>query len=290
MGHRRRALLGRADRPHAAERNLRLLGFFFGFLSTFAMLGLRLFAIRDRLRYGLVDLPEAFARRVEPGDELPQGTFEGDQRPKVRVTARGCSREQQRQGWDLDIAADGVLTRIASTEMAGIRRAYVTADFEVEGFPLIDRGKAHILSLEETMYRPSKGRIDEALEYLDRGLKAAREMRERYAAVEAQVTDAALAVQIREELAQTYCLVETNNRYIRASYAYFQYRETPDEARRAALDAAVTALKDARARFVATPDFAYKLFGIDALLTAADAMLADREAAERALAKTPSTA
>jgi hypothetical protein len=81
----------------------------------------------------LVDLPEAFARRVEPGDELPQGTFEGDQRPKVRVTARGCSREQQRQGWDLDIAADGVLTRIASTEMAGIRRAYVTADFEVEG-------------------------------------------------------------------------------------------------------------------------------------------------------------
>ena len=159
--------------------------------------------------------------------------------------------------------------------------------FEAKGYPVIDRGRAHIEWLRESMYVPSKSRIDVALTYLDRGRDAARRMQDLYAPVPSKASDQDLARRVGESLELTRLLVETNNLYVRTCFAYFRYREEPTPEHRETLAQVLAELKSTRAAFVQTPGFQYQLFGIDELMRNADAALDDLDGAEAALAAAP---
>ena len=159
--------------------------------------------------------------------------------------------------------------------------------FQAKGYPLVDRGKAHVDWLRTMLYEPCRMRIDETLSHLDRGLEAARRMEALYAPVVPRVENPELARRIGESLTLTRLLVETNNLYVRTCLAYFQYREASGSEAREHLAETVAALKATRAEFMAAPGFEYKLFGIDQLLLRADEALADLARAEATLAAAP---
>lgn len=159
--------------------------------------------------------------------------------------------------------------------------------FTLQGIPQIDKGRNHIEWLETKIYEPSRGRIDEALEHLDRGLDAAIRMEELYADVRSDIEDPKLARQVGDGLQLTRLLVETNNRYIRTCYAYFRYRAQRDEEGREGLVSSLAALTDARKRFVEAPGFCYQLYGVDQLIESAKDVVADLDKAERTLARAP---
>lgn len=159
--------------------------------------------------------------------------------------------------------------------------------FPFRGVPEVDHGAAHIEWLASSMYAPSKGRIDEAIMYLDRGLRAAIQMESEFKAIVNLIEDETLANKIGDSLALTRLLVETNNQYVKTCYTYFQYRERRDAHHRAKLAEAVSALKDARRRFSETPGYCYQPFGVDQLIDNADEALADLDQAEAMLAQAP---
>ncbi len=159
--------------------------------------------------------------------------------------------------------------------------------FRMRGTPEIDRGRAHVDWLETSMYEPSRERIDEAVEHLDRGLAAAMEMEKRYEGLAGRIENAKLAKRVGDGLTLTRWLVATNNRYVKTCFAYFRYREKRDATHRDELRQALTELKEARTRFVEAPGFCYHLYGIDQLIRNAEAALADLEKAEHALAGAP---
>jgi len=162
--------------------------------------------------------------------------------------------------------------------------------FDVQGFPRIDAGREHIEWLRSSMYEPSKGRIDEALEYLERGRGAANRMAETYVDAEPRIADRALAKRIADSLELTRLLVETNLLYVKTCYAYFQYREEPGPETKERLAETLTALKETREKFARAPGFEYKLFGIDQLIDSADDALEDLERAEARFANAPDEA
>ena len=159
--------------------------------------------------------------------------------------------------------------------------------FPMRGLPEIDRGAAHIAWLESSMYEPSKGHINESVEHLDRGLWAAIQMESRFQAIAERIENKKLANKIGDSLALTRLLVETHNRYVKACYAYFQYRERRNASHRAKLAAAVVALKDARGRFAESPGYCYQPMGVDQLIANAEEALAGLDRAEAILADAP---
>jgi hypothetical protein len=161
--------------------------------------------------------------------------------------------------------------------------------FIAKGYPQLDHGRATIEWLRESMYEPCAGRTDETLSLLDRGRDAAVRMDHLYEGVPAKACDPELASQVKDALRQTRLLVETNNLYVRTCFAYFDYRDAPDQEKRDRLAEVLTALKDTCAEFIATPGFEYKLFGIEQLIINADAAVADLAQAEAALADAPDT-
>ena len=159
--------------------------------------------------------------------------------------------------------------------------------YEAQGIPRIDRGREHIAWLKDTMYEPSRGRTDEALEYFEKGRAAVLEAVARCAAAKDTMSDAAFASELADSAALTRWLVETNRLYVKTCYDYFGYREDPTEANRAKLADTVAALESARAGFMKAPGFDYKLFGIDILLDKAKEALDDLALAEKTLADAP---
>ena len=159
--------------------------------------------------------------------------------------------------------------------------------FQVEGYPDIDHGRAHIEWLRTSMADPCKGREEEAITYLDKGLRAAQRMEALYDDIAPVLEGHPLDRQLRDSLTLTRCLVATNNAYVRTCLAYFAYRDDPAPAKRETLAAEVANLESKREAFIAAPGFGYQLFGIDYLLQAAREAVDDLPAHEARLAAAP---
>jgi hypothetical protein len=82
-------------------------------------------------------------------------------------------------------------------------------------------------------------------------------------------------------------LIKTNNRYVRAMFAYFPYLENGDDENWRALVAAHADLATARDEFVATPGCTFQLFGVDQLLRSIEQALGDPARAAQFLANAP---
>lgn len=162
--------------------------------------------------------------------------------------------------------------------------------FEARGFPHIDRGKAHLAWLEENLYEPSKGRFDEAREHLDRGRGAARRMETLCAEAAPRIGDPGMRRRVVESVELARRLIEVNGLYVRTAYAYFDYRNQPDADHRGRLAELTNRLRDEAAGFREAPGCRYRLFGIDALLRAAEDAVADLDRAVAALEAAPDEA
>ena len=158
--------------------------------------------------------------------------------------------------------------------------------FPAEGYPSIDSGKEHMGFLQEIFLRCKPWKV-ETLDDLDHGLATAKSMVEKYAAVKASIADPALAQKLENALNMTQLLIETNNLYVRTTFAYFGYRENPTAANKTALADVHRRMLDVRERFTNAPGFSYRLFGVDQLLLNVEQALEDVEAAERKLAAVP---
>ncbi len=159
--------------------------------------------------------------------------------------------------------------------------------FPVRGFPDIDRGKEHVQWLYETMYRPCRDRIRETLEYLDQGLTSAERMLTLGQEARADFDDPEVAQRVIESLDLTRLLVQTNNRYVRTCFAFFEYRAERSDAARSRLASEYDNLQSVIEAFRAAPGFGYKLYGIEQLLENVEEALADPERAELALETAP---
>lgn len=159
--------------------------------------------------------------------------------------------------------------------------------FPVRGFPDIDRGKEHVQWLYDTMYLPCKDRIAETLEYLDGGLASAERMLTLGQEARADFDDTEVAQRVIESLDLTRLLIQTNNRYVRTCFAYFEYQEARSDAARDRLASEYDDLQSVVETFRAAPGFEYKLYGIEQLLKNVRAALDDLEGAELTLEKAP---
>ena len=159
--------------------------------------------------------------------------------------------------------------------------------FPLQGIPQIDQGRAHIEWLRRTIYEPSLGKMDEAIERLDSGLAAAGKMYTMGQDAAKRIDDAELAQALTDSLELTRLLIATNNLYVKTCYAYFAYRDNPADATRQDLAKHLEELKATMARFRAAPGFVYKLYGVEQLVENADRAIADLDAAESALANAP---
>jgi hypothetical protein len=129
--------------------------------------------------------------------------------------------------------------------------------------------------------------MDEAIEYLDKGLTLAERMQELGENARPDFDDPAVAKQVMESLELARLLILTNNAYIKSCYAYFDYRAAPGTETRNGLATEVARLESAVKAFRAAPGFAYKLYGIDQLMENALAALDDLDAAEETLVSAP---
>jgi hypothetical protein len=158
--------------------------------------------------------------------------------------------------------------------------------FVAQGYNRVDSGKEHIAFLR-ALYLRCKPWRRETLLYLDHGLDTAEAMCAKYATIRDHIEDPAVAEDVANALALTQMLVRTNNRYVKAMFAYFRYREEPADANKRALAAAHGDLARARDEFANAPGFGYQLFGVDQLLLNTAQALDDLERAEQILADAP---
>jgi len=159
--------------------------------------------------------------------------------------------------------------------------------FVAPGYPSIDGGKEHVEFLRK-IYLSCKPWIAKTLNDLDYGLDTAKQMQERYRAIQARVKDQEFAENVANSLELTRLLIQANNLYVKTFFAYFQYREDPVESNREKLSSLSVQLKSTLDQFKSTPGFRYQLFGIEQLLKNVDEILVDHEKAEARLAKAPS--
>jgi hypothetical protein len=155
--------------------------------------------------------------------------------------------------------------------------------FVAQGAPRVDGGREHINFLRD-LYLRCKPWKTETLMYLDHGLETAAAMAGDYVAVQEKIADAKLAKEVGQALENTRLLIQTNNRYVKAFFAYFDYREQRGLQQKEALANAQGELQTARDQFNQTPGFRYQLFGVDQLLRNIQEALDDLESAEARLA------
>ncbi|GMV93927.1 MAG: hypothetical protein AMXMBFR82_37050 [Candidatus Hydrogenedentota bacterium] len=158
--------------------------------------------------------------------------------------------------------------------------------FPAEGYPAIDGGKEHLEFLRKIYLRCKPWR-DETLDDLQHGLDTANAMQSIFADAKPKIADPALAEDLENRLAMTRNLIRTNMGYVETMLAYFAYEENSREDNRVALAAALDQFRTARQDFIDTPGFGYELFGVDALLRNAEALLLDRDNALAALNRKP---
>ena len=183
---------------------------------------------------------------------------------------------------------DGIYVKPVAEKLLWNPLPHLRCDiFPAIGIPEIDRGRGHIEWLESTLYEPCKGRSEEAVDYLRRGVEAANRMVAFFREAEPLIDDPTLRGEVGNSLLLTKGLVETNALYVECCLAYFDYRNDPSPDLRSGLADLVVSLKESRQRFAATPGCGYHLYGIDQIVRLADEILEDREAAERVLSTAP---
>jgi hypothetical protein len=163
-----------------------------------------------------------------------------------------------------------------------------TGRFIAEGYPSIDGGRDHVEFLRE-IYLRCKPWMEETLQYLDHGLRTAREMEERFASIKSQIHDGDLAIRVENSLRLTRLLIETNNLYVKTTFDYFGYRENPSDETRKALERVADELDKTSKRFSDAPGYNFQQFGVEQLIKNAKLVLFDLQRAEDILTSTPST-
>ncbi|MBN1349448.1 hypothetical protein JXJ21_08575 [candidate division KSB1 bacterium] len=158
--------------------------------------------------------------------------------------------------------------------------------FPAQGYPRIDNGKEHIRFWRE-IYLRCKPWLTETYDDLDHGLEVANEMCEKFKTVKALIADEQLAQTVENSLNMTRRLIQTNNSYTRAAFAYFAYTDAPDEANKTDLAARFKTLQQARSAFTGTRGFGYQLFGVDQLIENIKAALDDLPRAMQVLKHAP---
>ena len=182
---------------------------------------------------------------------------------------------------------DGVYIKPVAESIRGNTLPHIrTGTFQMRGIPQVDRGREHIEWLETSLYEPCKGRFEETLEYLDKGLRAAEEMESLFATISGKI-DSGLAESVADSLRCTRLLVETHCGYVRTCFAFFQHRDDAGKQAQERLGKALAALKKARAEFSETPGCRFKFYGVDVLIQAAEEMLRNRDEALGNMAKAP---
>ncbi len=185
---------------------------------------------------------------------------------------------------------DGIYIKPVAEKIRGNTLPHLRlTSFKRIGIPEVDRGRGHIDWLRRSMFEPSIDETEEAIAHLDRGLAAAHEMYSRYKRVESLIEDRELAEHIGNSLELTRGLIETNNAYVKTCYAYFAYRNEPNNATKTALAGALKQLETASSRFRAAPEFCYDLAGVNQLAENARQALEDLAKAEALLAEAPDT-
>ncbi len=163
-----------------------------------------------------------------------------------------------------------------------------TGSFVAEGYPSIDKGRAHIEFLK-SIYLRCKPWIRETIMYLDHGLLTARAMERAFSPARRTFRDHTLAARVGNSLRLMRLLIQTNNFYVKTSFAYFRYRESPTEANRKLLRTLHRKLKASMEQFCDTPGCIFELFGPKQLAINVSEILKDRRRAEQALASAPTT-
>ncbi len=158
--------------------------------------------------------------------------------------------------------------------------------FPVMGYPRIDGGREHIEFLQ-AIYLRCKPWENETLDDLDHGLETARVMVEKYKDIKSMIADPDLAQELENRIDMTRWLIETNNRYVKTTFAYFAYRENPMENSKRKLVSAYAQLLEVRENFIRSPGFGYKLFGIDQLLKNVKRALVDLNKEKQSLELAP---
>jgi hypothetical protein len=158
--------------------------------------------------------------------------------------------------------------------------------FPVEGYPSIDGGREHLEFLRRIYLRCNPWR-EETLEDLHHGLNVARQMRQQFQTARPILPDPRTADDLDARLAMTEALIDTNVAYVELIFAYFDYMDVSDPARRNELELVTTRLENARKHFQSLPGYTYNLFGIDQLLLNARLAIEDVVAAKDALDRAP---
>ena len=158
--------------------------------------------------------------------------------------------------------------------------------FPTGGYPSIDKGKEHIHWLY-SIYLRCKPWIPETLDYLDHGLQISNRMSQIFQQVKPLIDDRKLARDVENSLKLTRFLIQTNNLYVKACFAYFEYRDAPTVENRSRLSKLTSELKDAKESFIKIHGCRYHFFGIDQLSTNIEEALKDLKKAEEILAKAP---
>jgi len=160
--------------------------------------------------------------------------------------------------------------------------------FPAQGYPVIDNGKEH-LAFWRKIYLRCKPWITETYDDLDHGFETAKKMRDMFKLVKSLIKDSDIAQQVEVTLEMTYQFVHTNNLYVRTVFAYFTYLDDPSTENKIILTNTTNYLKNTIAAFKSVPDFNYKLFGVDQILSNAEQILADRSKALEILDKAPTS-
>lgn len=154
------------------------------------------------------------------------------------------------------------------------------------GYPRIDDGREHMEFLQ-SIYLRCKPWQYETLDDLDHGLETSKKMIEKYKEIKPQIEDKELAQELEDKLNMTRWLIETNNEYVKTTFDYFAYRENPNEITKQKLSKSYKRLLEAKKSFMKTPDFGYKLFGVDQLINNAGQAIEDLAKAEQKLGAAP---
>ena len=175
-----------------------------------------------------------------------------------------------------DVYKHGVYVKPVAEGVEGNKLPHLRlTTFPLQGVPAIDSGREHLRWLRQTLYEPSKDRLDEAIEYLDHGRALARRLHALTEEAQPLVADEDLAEYVVNGANLTRLLVETTNLYVKTCFAYFDYWEVPEAGNRDTLAEYTGALKNTLAEFAAAPGYVYNPFGIDQLAVNAEALLAD---------------
>jgi hypothetical protein len=158
--------------------------------------------------------------------------------------------------------------------------------FPAEGYTAIDNGKEHLTFLKRVYLRCEPWR-EETLRALEQGRQTAEHMTELFQTAKFNINDPALVEHLEDRLTMTHNLIRTNIGYVNTMFAYFDYMDSESGEHLEALKQVYKALAEARADFMNTQGFDYKLFGVDVLMQNAVAAIENVTAARAQIRQTP---